>query len=213
MRSRRTIVAVLGLAFGAVTLFAATRGVSTADLKLAFSRVDGWWVGAALAAYAAALPMRGFRWALLLNQISPESQTTALEATIVGFAANYLLPARLGELFRADYLKRISGLSRTAAIGSIGVERTVDGLTVLGLLALGLIWSGIGADFGHGAIRSMMLLGVLIFGGVAVFLSAARYSYSWLAAGEHRIFRYAAAFVEGVRGLNARSAWIVDHSS
>jgi len=39
---------------------------------------------------------------------SPVSAAAVLQALLVGYAVNGALPARLGELFRADYLSRRS---------------------------------------------------------------------------------------------------------
>jgi uncharacterized protein (TIRG00374 family) len=138
-------------------------------------------------------------------QLSPQRYSLVFEAVLTGFAANYLLPARLGELFRADYIKRISGLPRSAAIGSIGVERTVDGLSVLGLLLLGLLAFGTDAPMSRNIAFSILLVGLLVFGGLAMFLGVARFAYPWLSGKQGRLFRYAAAFVQGVRSLNRRT--------
>src|SRR5262249_51405131 len=138
-------------------------------------------------------------------QLSRKRGGIVLEAFIVGFAANYLLPARLGELFRADYLKRISGLPRTAALGSIAVERTIDGLTVVALLVL----SGLALKTSSASQvdeRAIVIVGVMIFSGLAVLLLVARHTHTWLAAREGHLFRYALAFVHGVRSLNRLTA-------
>ena len=44
----------------------------------------------------------------------------------VGYAANNVLPARLGELVRSHYLGDREGISRTTTLGTVVVERVVD---------------------------------------------------------------------------------------
>jgi hypothetical protein len=61
------------------------------------------------------------------------------EALLVGYGFNNLIPARLGELVRADYAKRQFGVSRSAALGSIVIERLLDGFIVVLCLSEGLL--------------------------------------------------------------------------
>ena len=57
---------------------------------------------------------------------------------LVGYAVNIILPARLGELFRADYGCRLTHVARSAILGSIFIERLVDLLAVVIILSIGL---------------------------------------------------------------------------
>jgi hypothetical protein len=57
---------------------------------------------------------------------------------LVGYTANYLLPARLGELVRADFLGRRYGVSRMSVIGTIVVERLFDVIVFIGFILAGL---------------------------------------------------------------------------
>jgi uncharacterized protein (TIRG00374 family) len=76
----------------------------------------------------------------------------------VGYAVNILLPARLGELFRADYTARICHISRSRLLASIFLERSLDLLAVLLLL-----WSGLViADVRDAVIERVILSGALI---------------------------------------------------
>ena len=45
---------------------------------------------------------------------------------LVGYLANNILPARLGELVRSHYLGDREGISRASALGTVVVERVVD---------------------------------------------------------------------------------------
>ena len=57
---------------------------------------------------------------------------------LVGYAANYLLPARLGELVRADFLGRRYAISRLSVVGTIVVERLFDVVVFIGFIFAGL---------------------------------------------------------------------------
>jgi uncharacterized protein (TIRG00374 family) len=45
---------------------------------------------------------------------------------MVGYMANNLLPLRMGELYRAQVVWQICGLSRSSALGTVVLERTLD---------------------------------------------------------------------------------------
>lgn len=58
---------------------------------------------------------------------------------MVGYAANNLLPVRLGEVVRAAYAKRRLRIRRAWVFGSIVVERFLDLAAILSCLVIGLI--------------------------------------------------------------------------
>lgn len=125
--------------------------ISAAFIYLALSLVDLhrlWEImrtAALPALLAAALvvllqyPVRAFRWGILLEPVGSTAFRGRLLATLVGFAANCLLPARLGEFIRANFLGNSEGLSGSSALGTVVVERLFDGLTLLAILATGLL--------------------------------------------------------------------------
>jgi uncharacterized protein (TIRG00374 family) len=79
---------------------------------------------------------RTARWQVMLAPIGPTRFAVALRATIIGFAASFVLPARAGEVIRPWLLARREGLPVAAALATILLERVLDLVTVLGLLAL-----------------------------------------------------------------------------
>jgi uncharacterized protein (TIRG00374 family) len=61
----------------------------------------------------------------------------ALGGVLVGYAANNLLPARLGELVRAQTVGHAQKISRSTVLSSILVERIFDGSALVILLVIG----------------------------------------------------------------------------
>jgi hypothetical protein len=80
--------------------------------------------------------LRSLRWRYLLHSVRPIPQSILFPATMIGFLANNLLPARLGEFVRAHVVGKRAGISRSAALASIVVERIFDLFTLLGLFAV-----------------------------------------------------------------------------
>ena len=89
--------------------------------------MQGKWLIAGVSVYLAAIGLRCLRWGILLRATGTVKWRHAAEALVTGFAANYILPGRVGELFRADYARRVFDMSGFTALGTIVVERVCDG--------------------------------------------------------------------------------------
>src|SRR5687768_310957 len=88
-----------------------------------------------LAGYLALLAVthfcRAWRWNNLLEPIGvtlPPGRLLAISS--VGFMAILALPARLGEFVRPALIRKKGHVSAAAALGTVAVERIVDGLLV-----------------------------------------------------------------------------------
>jgi uncharacterized protein (TIRG00374 family) len=84
--------------------------------------------------------------------------------------ANNILPFRAGELVRVFAATKLSGARFTSTMSSIAVERIFDALTVIGLLAAGLLVSDLpsgvvvgGVSLAHAAqVAGLLTLGALL---------------------------------------------------
>ena len=93
------------------------------------------WLALSLASMFVNLALRAWRWQYLLEPLGRTSFGNAFRATAVGFAASSVLPARAGEFIRPYFLARHERMSATGAFATIILERLLDTLTVLVLLA------------------------------------------------------------------------------
>jgi hypothetical protein len=96
------------------------------------------WLLLSLATMFVNLAIRSWRWQYLLEPLGQTTFSNAFRATAVGFAASSVLPARAGEVIRPYFLARLARqerLSATGAFATIVLERVLDMLTVLALLA------------------------------------------------------------------------------
>jgi uncharacterized protein (TIRG00374 family) len=128
---------------------------------------------AAVATYTASIfiihLLRFGRWHLMVHSLDPKvSAGTTLRISFLGFAAVFLVPLRLGEFARPLLLKRDCGISLSAGLGTVAVERTVDGLTMLLTLILATAFAGIDNE----ALRGAAALMTVVFGGAALAFAA-----------------------------------------
>ena len=135
----RIIQIVVGLACTLFFLALALYRVPLEAVGATIASANPICIAAAMSVYAVNLSLRAWRWQIILHPVATIRYSTVARALVVGYGLNAIMPARLGELFRAELLKKDLGLSRTSTLSSIVVERLFDGLTVIGCLGLGLL--------------------------------------------------------------------------
>src|ERR1700741_1776400 len=142
MRSHLRTIVVLALAVGLLALFLSNVDIRGVAREIARARPG--WLALSLFAMSINLAIRSWRWQYLLEPLGHTSFGNAFRATAVGVAASSILPARAGEVIRPYFLARqsrhqVSGdqprMSATGAFATIILERLLDVVTVLVLLA------------------------------------------------------------------------------
>jgi glycosyltransferase 2 family protein len=131
--------ALIGVAVGAAFLALTMQRAPLDAIAAALRRLDPIWAALALLAYAVDLALRVIRWRLLFAKAAPLPVAAFARALLVGYGLNILLPARLGELARIEYLKLRTETRRSAAVPAILVERAMDAALVLLALVAGLM--------------------------------------------------------------------------
>jgi uncharacterized protein (TIRG00374 family) len=141
MRSHVRTVVVLALATGLVALF--LHNVDLWGVASNIARARPEWLALSLLTMFVNLSIRALRWQYLLEPLGHTTFASAFRATAVGFAASSILPARAGEVIRPYFLARQARhaggggerMSATGAFATIILERLLDVVTVLVLLA------------------------------------------------------------------------------
>jgi uncharacterized protein (TIRG00374 family) len=153
----------------AVALFAwFLRNASFADVWAEVRRADLWYLALAAAATAASYVLRAVRWQCLLRPVGSTRFRTAIRATVIGYAASFLLPARAGDVLRPYVLARQEGLRATSVFATIVMERVMDLIVVLALLGM-FVWD-IAEQLGESptVMRSVQASGVVAAVGAVV---------------------------------------------
>ena len=109
-----------------------------AEVPRDVSKANLWLVGLAFAVYYLGFPLRGHRWTVLLKgagyRISTKDGT---EILFLSWLVNCVVPAKLGDVYRAYLLKLNSPVSLTKTLGTVFIERILDlfAIAILGLAA------------------------------------------------------------------------------
>jgi len=106
----------------------------------AFKSANYVYIIPAVALYFIAVIFRTIRWRFLLTPLGSFGVRRLFPVVVVGYMANNLLPARLGELVRAYYMREREQVSASATLATIVLERIFDGLTLLLFVAIAAIF-------------------------------------------------------------------------
>jgi hypothetical protein len=159
---------LLGLA---ISLILVALIVTRLDLAEAWRRLVSLEPRALLAPLAitlASLPLRPWRWCRSFPRERRPAYSTAFRTFYIGHMANNLLPARGGDVLRCFLLSREWSVRDAARVlGTLGVEKVLDGLALLAVVATSLFFIG-----NQIWLTRLAALAALIFGGAFVFMLA-----------------------------------------
>jgi uncharacterized protein (TIRG00374 family) len=116
------------------------------DIRDAFSGADYALAVAGIPLYFLGYWFRAYRWRLLLSPIKAVSTARLYPVVLIGLMSNNIAPARIGELVRAYLVGQREAVDKSAAFGTIALDRLYDGLTLVAILGVMVIVSG--ADAG-----------------------------------------------------------------
>ena len=128
----------LGVAVSAVLLWVAVRGVSLEEVLHQLRQVRPIWLVPVLGSIFVRFWLTAIRWQFLLPPVKQIGVHRLFAITMIGFMANNVLPARLGEFVRAYALGRSETLPASLPFATIVIERIFDGFTLLMFLVGGL---------------------------------------------------------------------------
>ncbi len=134
--SKRNRLAWVGVILSIATLALAIRGVHWSQVLQALKGANYLLLALALCLLIVCFCLRTPRWAALFEPIARLSLWQTFGALCVGYAVNNLLPLRMGELARASLICHKQSVDAGHATSTIVIERTLDTITVVGLLAI-----------------------------------------------------------------------------
>jgi uncharacterized protein (TIRG00374 family) len=229
MPARRSAFArlLVGVAISAVFLAVTLRNVDLGKAADAIGRAAPIGLIAALLIVLIDLCLRALRWHVLLLNVEDATvrppYRLAFGYLTLGFAANFVLPARLGDIARAILAAGTFKAPRLSIFGTILIERVSDGLTFLVLAILSSLVVASGSELrsltGYAVILVASGLVVAAVGWFAISRSALASTRIATAmtgilrrlsagAGAFRHLRSAAAFL-GLTAVLATTATLV----
>jgi uncharacterized protein (TIRG00374 family) len=161
----RTLV-VIALAVGLLAIFLRNADLARVWTSVKAARIE--YLLGSVGITVVSFLIRAERWQYLLGPLGPTRFWIVFKTTVIGFGASAVLPARAGEVIRPYLLARREGLSATATFATIVVERILDLVAVLVLLASYLLWFDPGMESRDSAVFSAIRYGGLVMTPVAI---------------------------------------------
>ena len=158
--------AVLGTAISAVAIALVLGSVDLGRTLIVLGSASPAWVLAAAGLIGVDVVIRGLRWQRLLVPVRRVALGPVTAYLLIGYLANNLLPARLGELVRSHYLGDREGLSRTTTLGTVVVERIIDTAVVVAIAALAILVLRV-----RGVVTNAVVIGAAVVALLAIGLA------------------------------------------
>lgn len=132
---------LIGLLVSLIFLYLAFRKVDFPQLWDALKGANYWYILPNIVLGLLSMWMRAYRWKFMVNPIKKVGLGSLFSSVMIGFMANNVLPARLGEFVRAYSLGTKEKISKSATFATIVIERIFDGFSILFILWLSLLLS------------------------------------------------------------------------
>src|SRR3990170_3404997 len=168
----------VGLLISVAFIWLAVRGLKLEEFWGAVKKANYWWLLPGIGIYFVGVWARAWRWHYLLGPIKKIPTRTMFPITTIGYMGNNVYPARAGEVLRAVILKRKEGVSISASLATIIVERIFDGVVMLAFVFVNLpeLAKLTDASGFVGNIQQVAVIGTGVFlGALAIFLLAAMF--------------------------------------
>ena len=134
----RTLIPLV-IVIVALVYFAQKANINPQQTWASIRTANIYFVLAAFTIYYLSFPIRTLRWRLLLqnagytkaNEIELPKFWKLLEIIYISWFANVIVPAKLGDLYRAYLLRKETGLPTSRTFGTVIAERLLDLIVLL----------------------------------------------------------------------------------
>jgi uncharacterized protein (TIRG00374 family) len=123
----------IGILLSGVFLWLAFRNVALEEMWGEMRAIDPLYIGVYVLTLIVIQFCRIFRWGVLVRPFATISTRALIRISSIGLMLVLVMPLRLGEFARPYLLKRETGARMSSGLGSVVVERSIDGLLVTGL--------------------------------------------------------------------------------
>lgn len=161
-----------GVVISGVFLYVLLVGMGDGEKQLTqvWSEMKLWPAVAATLLYLLGHLLRGLRCAWILRPYQRISTWDATQLVWIGYAANNVLPARLGEFVRASVLTIREKVPYGISLSTLLVERILDGMAIVGILWVAALYMP-----ANTFVDSLMWVAGLIFLGAFAVVMLARF--------------------------------------
>jgi uncharacterized protein (TIRG00374 family) len=151
---------ILGILISVILVYLSIRGINLQDVFRDLKKIQPAYVIFFILLIILMQWLRSYRWGVILQPMGKIDQFSLFSVTSVGFLAIASIPARIGELARPYLISKRSSIKMSSALGTILIERVLDGFTVLAIAVIVLLLT----DLPPWMIRSSIIFFLLALG-------------------------------------------------
>lgn len=139
--NKKNITFLFSMVISIVCLWLFMRHIEWSLLKKALMEANYWFVIPTLILNLVVYLIRALRWKGLLSHIKTIPTINLLSITCIGFMANNILPARIGEVLRPFLLYKKETVTFSTSVATVIVERIFDmlGLIIFAAVTIALL--------------------------------------------------------------------------
>lgn len=183
---KRVFFLILGIVVSVGCFAWSLKGTNAEQLKAGFSGANYWTLPVMLLLLFGFYWLKTVRWCWLLAPVTPLTVRQLFPPMMIGFAANNLLPAHLGEFIRVFVVRKKYGVPASTVFSTVVLERIFDVLAILALFGVGLLFAGdLPENYRKGAMLLAVFAGCVVVAVVVyliwtdIFLRFMSWCFSW----------------------------------
>jgi uncharacterized protein (TIRG00374 family) len=207
---------ILNIGISVFFIWLAVRGVDFTQVGQSLIGVSFIFVMLSIAINMFSCWLRALRWQYLLAPTKAVGLHHLFSALLIGLMVNNILPFRLGELMRGYAVRQSEGISFSASMGTVVVERILDVLTLLIIFGSLIFFF----PFPEWVKSGGILVGLIIAAAIVILYLLSKksewalnilercitpFSKIW----SERVQRVARAFINGVSFLHSAKAYAI----
>lgn len=134
--NKKVVTQVIGVSIGIIAIYFSLKNINGAELKNSLKSISGYWLIPIFFVNFIVILFKAMRWQITLKLVKPVKLWTMFRILTIGFMANNVLPARLGEALRIHLLGKNALISKITTTGSMVSDKLIEAFSFLILAAL-----------------------------------------------------------------------------
>jgi len=133
---KKTAVTITGWVVTAALIWVILTRIDMRALWDEITQANWWYLAAAALVNIGVILLKTFRWQWLMSPAHRASYANIFNASMIGFAANNVLPVRGGDMLKIYLLGKWERVSRTMLASVTGLDKLFEGMAILALFGL-----------------------------------------------------------------------------
>lgn len=150
-----------GIVLGCVALFFAVKNIHGEEFVASLRQMNHFWIVPIIMANFLVILVKSYRWQIFVRPVKHVGIFYVFKIMLIGFMANNVLPARLGEPLRMQLMGKGKDLSRVTTSATMIADRIVEGVSFLFIAAILIIFSDVPTWMMRGILITLIIIGGL----------------------------------------------------